>query len=109
MPLTSRAKKHNVVIQCVTRTAAECRGAAAVTGTAGASSTTRAESSMRSGDTIIARRKGRIVIINLQLEILALRHQLGVLHRSVNRPKLTTSDRLVWAFPRRPCPASGSQ
>jgi transposase InsO family protein len=34
----------------------------------------------------------------LQLEILALRHQLGVLHRSVKRPKLTTSDRLLWAW-----------
>src|SRR5438128_129500 len=33
----------------------------------------------------------------LQLEILALRHQLGVLHRSVKRPKLTTADRLLWA------------
>jgi hypothetical protein len=33
----------------------------------------------------------------LQLEILALRHQLGVLQRSVKRPKLTTSDRLLWA------------
>jgi hypothetical protein len=34
----------------------------------------------------------------LQLEILALRHQLGVLHRSVKRPKLTSSDRLLWAW-----------
>jgi len=33
----------------------------------------------------------------LQLEILALRHQLGVLHRSVKRPTLTTADRLFWA------------
>jgi putative transposase len=33
----------------------------------------------------------------LQLEILALRHQLGVLHRSVKRPKLTPADRFVWA------------
>jgi hypothetical protein len=32
----------------------------------------------------------------LQLEILALRHQLGVLRRSVKRPKLTASDRLLW-------------
>ena len=32
----------------------------------------------------------------LQLEILALRHQLGVLQRSVKRPKLTPSDRLLW-------------
>ena len=33
----------------------------------------------------------------LQLEILALRHQIGVLHRSVKRPKRTTGDRLLWA------------
>src|SRR5579859_6958961 len=34
----------------------------------------------------------------LQLENLALRHQLGVLHRSVKRPKLTPVDRLLWAW-----------
>jgi hypothetical protein len=34
----------------------------------------------------------------LQLEILALRHQLGVLQRSVKRPKLTPTDRLLWAW-----------
>jgi hypothetical protein len=34
----------------------------------------------------------------LQLEILALRHQLGVLERSVKRPKLTPADRLLWAW-----------
>src|ERR1700687_1785783 len=34
----------------------------------------------------------------LQLENLALRHQLGVLHRSVKKPKLTPLDRLVWAW-----------
>ena len=34
----------------------------------------------------------------LQLEILALRHQIGVLQRSVKRPKLTTADRLLWAW-----------
>jgi hypothetical protein len=28
----------------------------------------------------------------LQVEVLALRHQLGVLHRSVKRPKLTAAD-----------------
>ena len=33
----------------------------------------------------------------LQLENLALRHQLGVLQRSVKRPKLAPADRLVWA------------
>jgi hypothetical protein len=34
----------------------------------------------------------------LQLEILALRHQIGVLQRSVKRPKLTAADRLLWAW-----------
>jgi putative transposase len=34
----------------------------------------------------------------LQLEILVLRHQIGVLHRSVKRPKLTTGDRLLWVW-----------
>ena len=33
----------------------------------------------------------------LHLENLALRHQLGVLRRSVKRPKLTSADRLLWA------------
>jgi putative transposase len=33
----------------------------------------------------------------LQLEILALRHQISVLQRSVKRPKLTSADRL-WAW-----------
>jgi transposase InsO family protein len=34
----------------------------------------------------------------LQLENVALRHQLGVLKRSVKRPKLAPSDRLFWAW-----------
>src|SRR6516164_6475416 len=34
----------------------------------------------------------------LQLENLALRHQLAVLRRSVKRPKLITADRLLWAW-----------
>jgi putative transposase len=34
----------------------------------------------------------------LQLETLALRHQLGVLRRSVKRPKLTSADRLLWTW-----------
>jgi hypothetical protein len=34
----------------------------------------------------------------LHLENLALRHQLGVLRRSVKRPKLTSADRLLWAW-----------
>jgi hypothetical protein len=34
----------------------------------------------------------------LQLEILALRHQIGVLQRSVKRPRLTAADRCLWAW-----------
>jgi hypothetical protein len=34
---------------------------------------------------------------SLQMEVLALRHQLNVLQRSVKRPKLTASDRFFWA------------
>ena len=34
----------------------------------------------------------------LQIEILALRHQLGVLQRSVKRPRLAKSDRFFWAW-----------
>jgi hypothetical protein len=35
---------------------------------------------------------------SLQLENLALRHQLGVLRRSVKKPRLTTFDRFFWAW-----------
>jgi putative transposase len=34
----------------------------------------------------------------LQIEILALRHQLGVLQRSAKRPRLTAADRFLWAW-----------
>jgi putative transposase len=34
----------------------------------------------------------------LQIEVLALRHQLTVLQRSVKRPKLTAADRFLWAW-----------
>jgi putative transposase len=34
----------------------------------------------------------------LAVENLALRHQLGVLQRSVKRPKLTAADRFLWAW-----------
>ena len=34
----------------------------------------------------------------IQLEILALRDQIGVLQRSVKRPKLTSADRLLWTW-----------
>ena len=33
-----------------------------------------------------------------ELEILALRHQISVLQRSVKRPKLTAADRFFWAW-----------
>jgi putative transposase len=37
--------------------------------------------------------------LNLQLENLALRHQINVLHRSMKkRPKLSTRDRLFWVY-----------
>jgi hypothetical protein len=36
----------------------------------------------------------------LQLENIALRHQIGVLQRSAKkRPQLTASDRLLWVWP----------
>src|SRR3954447_19471135 len=34
--------------------------------------------------------------VALQIEILALRHQLTVLERSVKRPRLSTLDRWLW-------------
>src|SRR5258708_13236466 len=34
----------------------------------------------------------------VHLENLALRHQLGVLRRSVKRPKLTSADRFLWTW-----------
>ena len=36
--------------------------------------------------------------VDLQLENLALRHQIGVLQRSVKRSKLTSTDRILWGF-----------
>ena len=36
--------------------------------------------------------------VDLQLENLALRHQIGVLQRSVKRPKLTSTDRILWVL-----------
>ncbi|MBZ0267962.1 integrase core domain-containing protein [bacterium] len=35
---------------------------------------------------------------SLQLEVLALRHQLAVLHRNGRRPRLTPADRMLWAW-----------
>ena len=34
----------------------------------------------------------------LAVEVLALRHQLGVLQRSVKRPRLTDADRGLWVL-----------
>jgi len=34
----------------------------------------------------------------LQIEILALRHQLAVYHRAGRRPQLRPADRLLWAW-----------
>jgi hypothetical protein len=34
----------------------------------------------------------------LQIEILALRHQLAVYHRAGRRPQLGPADRLLWAW-----------
>ena len=45
-PLTSRAKKHTVVIQCVTRTTTVCRGVFVVVGTAEARLGTQAASAI---------------------------------------------------------------
>jgi hypothetical protein len=39
----------------------------------------------------------RLARAALQLEIIALRHQLGMLQRSVKRPKLNRFDRCLWA------------
>ena len=50
---------------------------------------------VRSSDRVFASFRSRAA---LQLEILALRHQLGVLQRSGQRPKLTPADRLLWAW-----------
>ena len=44
---------------------------------------------------LVASFRGRAA---LQLEILALRHQIGVLHRSASRPKLVNVDRILWAW-----------
>jgi len=43
----------------------------------------------------------------LQMEVLALRHQLKVLRRSVKRPKLTAADRFLWPGCRGTGPAGG--
>src|SRR5215472_13574873 len=42
--------------------------------------------------------------VALELENLALRHQLNVLERSVPRPRLTPADRCLWVGLSRVCP-----
>jgi putative transposase len=42
---------------------------------------------------------------NLGLEILALRHQLGILKRKIPHPRLRTQDRIFWILLRRLWPA----
>jgi len=42
---------------------------------------------------------------NLGIEILALRHQLGVFKRKNPRPRLTIKDRVFWILLRRLWPA----
>jgi hypothetical protein len=39
----------------------------------------------------------------LQIEVLAVRHQLTVLQRAVKRPKLTAADRFFWAWLAQTC------
>ncbi len=34
----------------------------------------------------------------MQIEIVALRHQVAVYKQTVSRPRLQTSDRLLWAW-----------
>jgi putative transposase len=35
---------------------------------------------------------------SMQLEILALRHQLAVYQRSIRRPRIQPADRFLWAW-----------
>ena len=46
---------------------------------------------------LAAARDGLRTRAALQIEVLALRHQLKVLQRSVKRPRLTAADRFLWA------------
>jgi hypothetical protein len=39
--------------------------------------------------------------IGLQLEIVALRHQLALYRRSIRRPSFRPGDRMLWAWPAR--------
>jgi hypothetical protein len=55
-------------------------------------------SGAKAASSLGGRHGGDLQISNCpELENLALRHQLGVLQRSVKRPKLTDADRFVWA------------
>jgi hypothetical protein len=41
--------------------------------------------------------------LSLQLEIVALRHQLTVYQRSVRRPRIRPADRILWSWISRHC------
>ena len=36
--------------------------------------------------------------LSLQLEIVALRHQLAVYQRTTNRPQISSGDRILWSW-----------
>jgi len=36
--------------------------------------------------------------VSLHLEILALQHQVAVYHRSIRRPRVRSSDRMLWTW-----------
>lgn len=42
---------------------------------------------------------------SMQMEIIALRHQVAVYKQTVSRPQLRPTDRLFWAWFARLCPA----
>jgi len=35
---------------------------------------------------------------SLQLEVLALRHQLSIYHRTCRRPRIAAADRILWSY-----------
>ena len=39
--------------------------------------------------------------VSLQLEVLALRHQLSVYQRTCQRPRISPADRILWSYPAR--------
>jgi len=51
---------------------------------------------------VILLRAFRLPRATLAAEILALRHQLGILQRSVKRPRIRQRDRIFWVWLSRP-------